>query len=144
MKSRQVKQFVPEGRLKFRMKSSAVGILEELRTLCLSLPETHERNSFGHPNFVAGKKTFVTFEQFNGRPSIAFRLDRDNIVRLSKNPLFFDTPYGRGEWLSLRVDSAFDWGIVRELVQVSYRIVALKRMLAALDQKGVQPHDRLR
>lgn len=137
MKSPHVKQFVPEARPKFRLKSSAEGILEEVRTLCLSLPETHERNSFGHPNFVAGKKTFVTFEQFDGRPSIAFRLDRHTIARLARNPLFFDTPYGRGEWLSLRVDSAFDWEVVRELVPISYRLVALKRMLAALDQKGV-------
>jgi predicted DNA-binding protein (MmcQ/YjbR family) len=77
-----IKQFVPEARPKLRLKSSTEGILEELRALCLSLPETHERNSFGHPNFVAGKKTFVTFEQFNGRPSIAFRLDRDSIARV--------------------------------------------------------------
>jgi hypothetical protein len=42
---------------------SAEGILEELRALCLSLPETVERASFGHPNFLAGKKTFVTFKQ---------------------------------------------------------------------------------
>lgn len=137
MKSRELKQFVPEVRPKFRLKSSAEGILEELRALCLSLPETHERNSFGHPNFAAGKKTFVTFEQFKGRSSVAFRLDRYNIARLSNNPLFFQTPYGRGKWLSLRVDSVFDWGVVRELVQISYRLVALKRMLAKLDQKGI-------
>jgi predicted DNA-binding protein (MmcQ/YjbR family) len=114
---------------------SAEGILEEVRALCLSLPETIERHSFGHPNFVAGKKTFVTFEQFDGRPSIAFRLDRDNIERLSGNPLFFATPYGRERWLSLRVDTIFDWEIVQELVNTSYRLVALKRMLVALDAR---------
>jgi predicted DNA-binding protein (MmcQ/YjbR family) len=95
-----------------------------------------ERNSFGHPNFVAGKKTFVTFEQFNGRPSIAFRLDRDNIERLSGNPLFFATPYGRGQWLSLRVDATFDWTVVEELVNACYRLVALKRMLVVLGARA--------
>ncbi|HXW56799.1 MAG TPA: MmcQ/YjbR family DNA-binding protein [Candidatus Cybelea sp.] len=118
------------------LTSSAEGILEELRTLCLSLPETMERNSFGHPNFVAGKKTFVTFEQFNGRPSIAFRLDRDNIERLSRNSRFFATPYGRGQWLSLWVDATFDWNVVKELVNTSYRLVALKRMLVALGARA--------
>jgi predicted DNA-binding protein (MmcQ/YjbR family) len=122
-----------ERRKSMPLTPSAEGILEELRALCLSLPETVERHSFGHPNFVAGKKTFVTFEQFDGRPSIAFRLDRENIERLSGNPLFFATPYGRGRWLSLRVDATFDWDIVRELVDASYRLVALKRMLVALD-----------
>src|ERR1035438_10452052 len=33
------------------------GVLEDLRALCLSLPETSERTSWGHPNFLAGKKT---------------------------------------------------------------------------------------
>jgi predicted DNA-binding protein (MmcQ/YjbR family) len=114
---------------------SAERILGELRTLCLALPETAERGSFGHPNFLAGKKTFVTFEQFKGRPSIAFRLDRADIERLSGNPLFFATPYGRGQWLSLWIDSAFDWNIVKELVERSYRLVALKRMLVALEER---------
>jgi predicted DNA-binding protein (MmcQ/YjbR family) len=132
MKARKYKQGPREHRTKMRLRSSAEGILQELRGLCLSLPETMERSSFGHPNFVAGKKTFVTFEQFNGRPSIAFRLDRDNIERLSGNPLFFSTPYGRGQWLSLWVDARFDWNVVKELVNASYRQVALKRMLLAL------------
>jgi len=124
-----------ERRKKTTLTSSAEGILLELRSLCLSLPETVERNSFGHPNFLAGKKAFVTFEQFSGRPSIAFRLDRRNIERLSRNPQFFATPYGRGQWLSLWVDAAFDWSLVEQLVTVSYRLVALKRMLAALNQR---------
>jgi len=125
----------PEYHLIVHLTPSAEGILEEVRALCLSLPETVERQSFGHPNFVAGKKTFVTFEQFDGRASIAFRLDRNNIERLSGNPLFFATPYGRGQWLSLRVDTMFDWEIVQELVNTSYRLVALKRMLVALDAR---------
>lgn len=115
-----------------KLTSSAEGILLELRTLCLSLPETVERNFFGHPNFLAGKKAFVTFEQFSGRPSIAFRLNRQDIERLSRNPQFFPTPYGRGQWLSLWIDVTFDWSLVEKLVNTSYRLVALTRMLVAL------------
>jgi predicted DNA-binding protein (MmcQ/YjbR family) len=136
MRVKRHQQHPREHRKRRKLTSSAEGILQELRTLCLSLPETMERNSFGHPNFVAGKKTFVTFEQFNGRPSIAFRLDRDNIERLSGNPLFFATPYGRGQWLSLRVDATFDWTVVEELVNACYRLVALKRMLVALGARA--------
>ena len=123
-------------RKKISLAAAALGVLEELRALCLSLPETTERNSFGHPSFLAGKKTFVTFEQFQGRPSIAFRMDRANIERFSGNPLFFETPYGRGQWVSLWVDATFDWKIVEELVNTSYRVVALKRMLVALDARA--------
>jgi predicted DNA-binding protein (MmcQ/YjbR family) len=136
MRVKRHQQHPREHRKRRKLTSSAEGILQELRTLCLSLPETMERNSFGHPNFVAGKKTFVTFEQFNGRPSIAFRLDRDNIERLSGNPLFFATPYCRGQWLSLRVDATFGWTVVEELVNASYRLVALKRMLVVLGARA--------
>jgi predicted DNA-binding protein (MmcQ/YjbR family) len=58
-------------------------VSERLRTLCLSFPGTSERASWGHPNFLAGKKAFVTFEYVHGRPSIAFRLDEDEIERLT-------------------------------------------------------------
>jgi predicted DNA-binding protein (MmcQ/YjbR family) len=82
---------------------------------------------------VAGQKTFVTFEQFHGRPSIAFRLCHSDIERVSGNSQFFVTPYGRGQWLSLWVDTSFDWNVVKELAITSYRLVALKRMLVALE-----------
>jgi hypothetical protein len=67
---------------------------------------------------------------------IALALDRDNIERLSGNPLFFATPYGRGQWLSLRVDATFDWTVVEELVNACYRLVALKRMLVVLGARA--------
>jgi len=63
-------------------------------------------------------------------------LDHDNVERLSGNPLFFAMPYGRGQWLSLWVDTTFDWNVDKELVNTSYRLVALKRTLDALDARA--------
>jgi hypothetical protein len=51
-------------------------VLQRLRDLCLSLPETSETDSRGHPNFRAGKRTFVTFEWIKVRFSIAFAVTR--------------------------------------------------------------------
>jgi predicted DNA-binding protein (MmcQ/YjbR family) len=107
--------------------------IENLRTLCLSLPGTSERASWGHPNFLAGKKTFVTFELVHGRPSIAFRLTHADIERLARSTEFFSTPYGRGQWISIWADTPFNWDFVRELVIRSYRLVAPKSMIAAPD-----------
>ena len=109
--------------------------LRRLRALCLSLPETSEASSWGHPNFKAGKKTFVAFERVKGRASIAFRLDRDEVDRLLSRKQFFVTPYGRGLWVSVWADGILDWRAVGGLVDRSYRTVALKRMVAALDPK---------
>lgn len=108
--------------------------LEKLRSLCLSLPEAREKSSWGHPNFVAGKRTFVTWETVEGRPSIAFRLHRADVERMLARRQFFATPYGRGQWVSVWVDGAVDWMLVTDLVRRSYRGVALKRMLSALER----------
>ena len=112
-----------------------VGVLQRLRQLCLSLPETSERSSWGHPNFRAGKKTFAAFERVKGRPSIAFRLDRPDVDRLMRRKMFFATPYGRGLWISVWADVPLDWHAISDLLERSYRVVALKRMIAALDSK---------
>src|SRR5215472_10960192 len=100
-------------------------VLERVRKLCLSLPETSEVNSWGHPNFRAGKQTFVTFEWFKGRPSIAFRLNTAGIGFLAGRKQFFITPYGRGRWVSLWADGRIRWGLVSKLAHRSYETVAL-------------------
>ena len=109
--------------------------LAKLRALCLSLPETNETALWGHPNFKAGKKTFVAFERVKGRASMAFRLEADEVERLLQRKRFFATPYGRGLWVSVWADGPVDWRAVQDLVERSYRVVALKRMLTALEGK---------
>jgi predicted DNA-binding protein (MmcQ/YjbR family) len=107
--------------------------LKRLRSLCLSLPETSEKGSWGHPNFRAGKKTFVAFERVKGRASIAFRLNPDHVERLLRRKRFFVTPYSRGLWVSVWADGRVDWRLVSDLVERSYRVVALERMLRGLE-----------
>ena len=109
--------------------------LKKLRSLCLSLPGTTETSSWGHPNFKAGKKTFVAFERVKQRASIAFRVDAADVERLLGRKGFFVTPYGRGQWVSLWADGRIDWRAVNDLVTRSYRVVALKRMLKALEEQ---------
>ncbi len=108
-------------------------VLARVRSACLSLPETSETASWGHPNFRAGKRTFVAFETIDRRPSIAFRLAPSEVERLLTRRRFFATPYGRGQWVSVWADDELDWTLVDDLLRRSYRTVALKRMLSALD-----------
>jgi len=118
--------------------------LAELRAICLALPETSERISWQHPCFLAGKKTFVTFEKFEGRPSIAFRLEPDEVEKGAGRDSFFATPYGRGKWVSLWIDVGFDRRVVRKLAIHAYRGVALQRMIASLDLEDAPLRSRLR
>lgn len=107
--------------------TTAESVLRRLRSFCLSLPETSEVGSWGHPNFRAGRKTFATFEWIAKRPSIAFRLDPLDVDLLLRRTNFFATPYGRGQWVSLWVDRPVNWRLVERLLRRSYRLVALNR-----------------
>jgi predicted DNA-binding protein (MmcQ/YjbR family) len=109
-------------------------VVQKLRSICLGLPETSEKTSWGHPNFRAGTRTFAAFEIIGGRPSIAFRLPPADVARLLRRTQFFATPYGRNLWISLWADRPIDWRAVASLLRSSYRTVAIKRMINALDR----------
>lgn len=87
----------------------------------MTYAETAERNSWGHPNFRASKKTFVTLEIREGRPSIALRLEAEQVQELLREPEFFATPYGRGQWISRYLDGRPSWTGIRHLIDQSYR-----------------------
>jgi predicted DNA-binding protein (MmcQ/YjbR family) len=110
--------------------------IERVRRLCLTLPETSERSAWGHPVFKAGTKTFAAIEPVEGRLSIAFRLEPLDVDLLLTRRSFFVTPYGRGQWVSTWADVPLDWPLITRLVERSYRVVALRRMLKTLDGAG--------
>jgi predicted DNA-binding protein (MmcQ/YjbR family) len=111
-------------------------LVERLRRLCLALPETAETQSWGHPNFRAGKRTFCAFEIVQSRPSIAFRLSAADVERHLRRKKFFETPYGRGLWVSIWADGDVDWKEVATLLETGYRQVANKRMRAAMERRS--------
>ena len=108
-------------------------LLQRVRKQCLSYPESNEKLAWGHPNFRAGKKAFVTFERWEGRPSIAFRVEDADKEKRRLGSESFVTPYGRGQWVSLWIDRPTpEWPIIEALIDKAYRLVALQRMLSAM------------
>lgn len=110
--------------------------LAELRQVCLALPETAEVEAWGRPTFRAGKKMFAIFSGTEERPhGVIFKPEPDERPALVQDERFYSPPYfGPSGWLALDLDAApVDWDEVAELVEGSYRQVALKRMLKALD-----------
>ncbi|MBI1732131.1 MAG: MmcQ/YjbR family DNA-binding protein [Gammaproteobacteria bacterium] len=126
---------MPTKPLRRRNPAQEARVLARLRKFCLALPEATETHAFGHPNFRAGKKTFAAYEDCRGRPSIAFKLPREEAAAmLLSDDRFFPTPYGRGLWVSLWADRPLNWPEIEDLLTKGYRGVALKRMLAALEK----------
>jgi predicted DNA-binding protein (MmcQ/YjbR family) len=109
--------------------------LSRVRKLCLSLPETSETSSWGHPNFRAGKRTFVTIENIGGSASIAFYAHPFDVEILEKQSGFFRTPYGQGRWVSLKLSPRPSWALIETLVLKSYKLLALKRMIQQLERR---------
>jgi predicted DNA-binding protein (MmcQ/YjbR family) len=108
-------------------------VLARLRQICLRLPEAQETVKWGHPTFVAGKKMFAVLDRYDGRLCIAFRVPMETLEDLLADERFIEAPYAaRFGWVCLFVDGRVDWAEVNRLIEASYRLVALKRMLAAL------------
>jgi predicted DNA-binding protein (MmcQ/YjbR family) len=101
----------------------------------MGLPEVRETIKWGHPTFEAGKKMFAVLDHYGGRTCIAFRASTARLPALLADERFFEAPYAaRHGWVCLYADGALDWREVEGLLQDSYRLVALKRMLTALDK----------
>jgi predicted DNA-binding protein (MmcQ/YjbR family) len=76
---------------------------------------------------------FAVLDHYHGRPCIAFRAKHDQVDELLVDERFFAAPYAaRHGWICLYADGRLNWKQVERLVLTSYRLVALKRMLAAL------------
>lgn len=109
-------------------------VLEELRGICLSLPETNEGRQFGSPTFRAGKKGFCTARRHRGRLALQFWVGPDRQAMLTFEDRYCIPAYtGHNGWIELDVEDEVDWDEVESLVRGSYRHFALKRMLKVLD-----------
>lgn len=108
--------------------------LQQIRSICLALPEAVEVEAWGHPTFRAGKKMFAAFGDHLDRLTLGLKVGFDRQEELLLDARFFPTPYAaRQGWVSLYIDAGTNWDEVRGLVREAYRQVAIKRMLQALD-----------
>ena len=142
-KSRGIGTLINEAAL--AKKGLDAAILLKLREICLALPEAVETVKWGHPTFEAGKKIFAVLDYYHGRPCIAFRTSMEEQKKLCRDERFFPAPYAatRG-WVCLCADGPMNWSEVRDILLVSYRLAALKRMLRLLDASGTTSSGRSR
>jgi predicted DNA-binding protein (MmcQ/YjbR family) len=119
-----------------RMYDDDDPFLADLRKVCLAFPESVEVEAWGRPTFRAGKKIFALFDPQDDHPyGVTFKPEPDERPALLGEERFYSPPYfGASGWVTLDFSAApVDWQEVTELVEGSYRQVALKRMLKVLD-----------
>lgn len=119
--------------------------LAEVRALCLSFPDATEVEAWGRPAFRAGK-IFCVYSGIIERPHGLFlQADDDERPELLDDGRFYLAPYYRdAPWVAFDLGAApIDWQEVGELVDASYRRVAPKRMVKALDERGPRHWDHI-
>lgn len=118
--------------------------LQQLRDLCLALPETNERLSHDAPTwFIRDKKTFVTFvDHHHNDGRLAFwcaaPLGAQDVMVTSDPERFFVPPYvGHRGWLGIRLDRDLAWEEIADIVTDAYRMVAPRHLLAELENASL-------
>jgi predicted DNA-binding protein (MmcQ/YjbR family) len=118
--------------------------LAELRAIALTFPGAFEKVSHGRPAFFVSKM----FAMYGGSSKqsgemvsvphcVMVKVDASDRRALEQDARFFHPAYlGPAGWLGLDfTSSGVDWDEVRELVDASFRLVAPKRMIKALDER---------
>jgi len=113
-------------------------LVADIRALCLALPEAVETLNHGRPSWKAGEKgrAFAVLGATMDRPdTLVFKPDPAEAPAWREDPRVFVPKYwGPSGWLAIELDrTARDWSETRELIETSYRQVALRRQLAVLD-----------
>ncbi len=113
-------------------------MLEQLRQICLGLPETSERLSHGAPSFfVCGKRCFVMLLDNHHDDGIfgiwcAAPPGNQELLIAADPERFFRPPYvGHRGWLGLRLHGEMDTDELAGIVEDAFAAVAPKRLLTA-------------
>ncbi|WP_404436146.1 MmcQ/YjbR family DNA-binding protein [Microbacterium aerolatum] len=125
------------------MFSSDDPLLARVRAIALTFPEADEKVSHGRPAFFT-QKVFCYFggsqrideEWVAHDAAIMVRPDADDDPALRQDPLFWVPAYlGPSGWLGIDLDEDTDWQEIAELVDASYRMTALRRLVKQLDDR---------
>lgn len=107
------------------------GMLENVRNICLALPEAVEIiDGFGHNTFKINGKSFVISGENEKGFSLSFKSDRETQGILLQKEHFFKPPYiGHHGWVSIQNPYGEHWDELTDLIQEAYLRAAPKRLI---------------
>jgi hypothetical protein len=114
--------------------------VERLRAICMALPDAVEKISHGEPAWFAGNgKLFASLDDHHhGAPHLSVwlpaPLGAQEALVAADPKRYFRPPYvGHKGWVAVVLDTKPDWGVVAELVEQGYRLVASRKLVARLE-----------
>jgi hypothetical protein len=114
------------------------GLLAEVRTICLGLPEAHEKPAWAGVQFRIRNRTFahvLAVDSANGPVTLmVFRARGAELEALRRvgHP-FFRPAWGK-DGVGMVIDDDVDWDEVAELLTESYCVMAPKKLVALVDR----------
>lgn len=116
-----------------------VALLERIRAVCGSLPETREKIAWGVPTFRVRDRMFAMYhENHHGDGRVALwchcTADARGALLASDARRFFVPPYvGHKGWVGVRVDGRPRWSLVAEVLRQAWQNVAPAKLVRSLD-----------
>jgi len=102
-----------------------------LRTMCLALPETAEKEAWGDPTFRVRDKIFAMVKRGDGRLSVWMKAPEgvQELLTEADPGRFFRPPYlGHKGWIGVRLDADPDWEELEAQLARSWRMTAPRRL----------------
>jgi predicted DNA-binding protein (MmcQ/YjbR family) len=118
---------------------SSADRLATVREICLALPESAEKETWGHPTFRVRDKIFTSFGETEDESPVTVvtmkaALGEQEPLLAEGHPFFMPKYVGSKGWIGIVLDDDTDWTEIAEFVEDSYRQIAPKRLSAQLDQ----------
>jgi len=114
--------------------------LEQVRTICLALPEADERLSHGSPGFFIKKGKFFAYFWHNHHDDgitavhvkTSGREEQAMLVEMDPDCYFVPPYLGPSGWVGMRLGLPdTDWDRVGDRIAISWELVAPRRLLEA-------------
>lgn len=103
--------------------------LEQIRKLCLALPDTTEKLSHGEPAWFVKGRLFVMFANHHHDDRLAFWCaappGAQEAMAQSASEKFFRPPYvGHRGWLGVHLDVPVDWNEIAGIIGEAHAVIA--------------------
>jgi predicted DNA-binding protein (MmcQ/YjbR family) len=116
----------------------------KLRAICMAFPEAVEQPTWGRSTYRVRSKIFAMTDEHESAFSVWCKTlpDIQRILIAGDPAHFFWPPYvGPKGWVGIKLTGDVDWEQVEDLIDESYRYIAPKRLVAALDSRATETDD---
>lgn len=112
----------------------------QFRKLARALPEAEEKSHFGQPDFRVRNKIFAGLSADERQGTLKLTPDLQALLIAAKPEAFVPAAgaWGRSGWTHVHMQHV-EVGALRDLLLEAFRLVAPKRVLAALSGKAEPP-----